>query len=252
MFMVVLAWAGEARAGCVEHPWTELGPRLSRLGEPAPLLMFSGALLAPAVMAPAGVDQEVRVLVQHDLGGRYDAEGASVVAPFALGAAAVVGYGASVLWQDCAKSALASRATAAMGVSIAVVSALKFAVGRGYLAGYVPPGGDRTAEDRSTTFTPFSQLGAWPSGHAAVTFAFAAVVREQLHARSIPVRYLGYALAGAVSFGMAYGDHHWASDLLSGALIGEGVGRAFGAPAPTTSPVTLVPTGPGVAVVGTF
>lgn len=214
--------------------------------------MFGGALVAPAVMSPSGADREVRVLFQRDLGGRYDAEGMSVAAPWALGAAAVVGYGASLVWEDCAKSALASRATAAMGVSIATVSLLKLAAGRSYLAGYVPPGGDRTAVDRSTTFTPFSQLGAWPSGHAAVTFAFAAVVREQLAARAFPVRYLGYALAGAVSFGMAYGDHHWASDLLSGALIGEGIGRAFGAPKPDDSPIALVPAGQGVALVGSF
>ncbi len=209
-------------------------------------------MLAPAVMSPTGADQRLRVLVQRDLGGRYDAEGASVIAPYALGAAVVVGYGASLFWEDCAKSALASRATAAMGVSIVLVSALKLAVGRSYLAGYVPPGGDRVAEDRSTTFTPFSQLGAWPSGHAAVTFAFAAVVREQLSGRPIVARALGYVLAGAVSFGMAHGDHHWASDLLSGALIGEGVGRAFGAPSTAPSPVALVPSGSGFALVGSF
>lgn len=209
-------------------------------------------MLAPAVMSPSGADQRLRVVTQHDLGGRYDAEGASVIAPYALGAAAVVSYGASLLWEDCAKSALASRATAAMGVSIVIVSALKLAVGRSYLAGYVPPGRDRTAVDRSTMFTPFSQLGAWPSGHAAVTFAFAAVVREQFAGRALVVRYLGYALAGGVAFGMAYGDHHWASDLLSGALIGEGVGRAFGASTASTSSVALVPMGQGLAVTGAF
>ncbi len=229
-----------------------MGARLGRLGEPVPLLMFGGALVAPALMSPTGVDQRVRIFVQRDLGGHYDAEGASVIAPYALGAAALVGYGASVLWEDCAKSSLAARATAAMGVSIAVVSALKFAAGRSYLAGYVLPGGDRTADDRSTTFTPFSQLGAWPSGHAAVTFAFAAVVRAELGGRSFALRYLGYGLAGAVSFGMAYGDHHWASDILSGALIGEGVGRAFGAPSGPPSAVAVVPAGSGLALRGSF
>ena len=209
-------------------------------------------MLAPAVMSPTGADQRLRVFSQHDLGGRYDAEGVSVIAPYALGAAAVIGVGASLLWEDCAKSALASRATAAMGVSIALVSALKFAAGRSYLAGHAAPGADRTAEDRSTTFTPFSGPGAWPSGHAAVTFAFAAVVREQLVDRPFVVRYIGYALAGAVSFGMAYGDHHWASDLLSGALIGEGVGRSFGAPATAPSHVAFVPSPSGLALVGSF
>jgi membrane-associated phospholipid phosphatase len=217
--------------------------------------MFGGALLAPAIMSPSGADQRVRIFAQHDLGGRYDAEGASVAAPYGLGAAALVGYGVSMLTRDCAGSALSSRALSAMGVSLAAVTALKLVVGRSYLAGHTPPGGDRTDVDRSTTFTPFSSgLGAWPSGHAAVTFAFAAVVRTQLGSRPFAQRYLGYALAGAVSFAMAYGDHHWASDLLSGALVGEAVGRSFGAPAAPSAPfsVTLAPFGSGFSVVGAF
>jgi len=246
--------AHDSRASCIEHPWTAFPERISRLSERAPLFMLSAAAVAPVLMSPTGFDRSAREFALLQLHGRYDAEGASVAAPFGLGAAVVVGYGASLFWEDCESNAIMSRATAAMGVSIVGVTALKFVTGRSYLAGYVPPGGLPTDVDRSQTWKPFSELGAWPSGHAAVTFAFAAVVREQLHARPFYIRFVGYALAGAVSFAMAYGDHHWASDLVSGALIGESVGRAFGEPSSHASPTsfTLVPSANGAAIVGSF
>jgi membrane-associated phospholipid phosphatase len=242
---------------CLEHPWTDFGARASRLVAPAPLTMLGGAVAAPLVLAPTGVDQHVRVFFQRDLGGRYDAEAMSVTAPYALGAAALAGYGTSILTEDCAGSSFSSHALAAMGTAIAFTSTLKIVVGRSYLAAYTPPGGDRLVDDgRSTRATPFESFGAWPSGHATVTFAFAAVMREELASRPFYVRYSGYALATAVSFAMAYGDHHWASDLISGALIGEAFGRAFGGSLGDArthrAHLTLVPTLSGAAVLGAF
>ena len=55
---------------------------------------------------------------------------------------------------------------------------------------------------------------------------------------------------------MAYGDHHWASDLISGALIGEAFGRAFGGPLGDArgehAAVSLVPAPFGAAIAGAF
>jgi membrane-associated phospholipid phosphatase len=42
------------------------------------------------------------------------------------------------------------------------------------------------------------------------------------------VSWLGYPLAVGVAGGMWLGDHHWASDILSGALLGEAIGGSVG------------------------
>ena len=38
----------------------------------------------------------------------------------------------------------------------------------------------------------------------------------------------GYPLALGVGAGMWLGDHHWASDVISGALLGEAIGGSVG------------------------
>ena len=248
-----LAGASSARASCIEHPLPALGPRLAHLGEPVPLLLLGGAIAAPLVLAPAGLDQRARVLAQDDLGGRYNAERISVTAPFSLAAALAVGYVAGLAGADCPTTALTARSLQAMGIAFLVMAASKVIVGRTYPAGD-PHAANRLVDDgRSTHVQFFSMAGAWPSGHAATTFAFAAVIRTSLPARVGILRYGGYVLATAVAFGMMYGDHHWASDLFSGALLGEAVGRSVGAPAGEERPrVELVPAGLGVALVGTL
>jgi membrane-associated phospholipid phosphatase len=109
------------------------------------------------------------------------------------------------------------------------------------------------------SWAPFQNgLAAFPSGHTAFFFAAAGAFR----AASADIglwRYAGYPLAAAIGFAMWYGDHHWASDVLSGALLGEAIGAAAGrswAPAdnaPTTQ-VLILPTHTGFvgSVSGTF
>ncbi len=248
-----LTLTSSARASCIEHPLTALGPRLARLGEPVPLLLLGGAIAAPLVLAPTGIDQRVRVLAQDDLGGRYNAERSSVIAPFSLAGALAVGYVVGLAQGECPTTALTARSLQAMGIAFLLMAASKIIVGRTYPAGD-PHAANRLVDDgRSTHAQPFSTTGAWPSGHAATTFAFAAVVRTSLPARLGILRYGGYVLASAVAAGMLYGDHHWASDLLSGALLGEAVGRSVGAPArEAQTRVEVVPAGLGVALVGTL
>jgi membrane-associated phospholipid phosphatase len=236
-----------AQAACPEHPATALGSRLARLGQPAPLLLLSGAVVTPFVFAPSGIDQNVRVFAQRDLGGRYDAERISVTAPYSLAAGLVVGYGAALIAHDCGAAAVAARSLQAMGIAFVVMASAKLIVGRTYPAGD-PYASDRLVDDgRSRRFAPFAAVGAWPSGHAAATFAFAAAVRTALPRDVGAFRYVGYALAGIVSAAMLYGDHHWASDVVSGALLGEAVGRAVGepldAPRGAVSHVHATPTG---------
>ena len=74
-------------------------------------------------------------------------------------------------------------------------------------------------------FRPFSGSASFPSGHATQAFAVASVV--SMHYDSPWVGGTAYALAGLV--GLARMDHnaHFASDVLTGAMIGTTVGRAL-------------------------
>src|SRR5690606_29411217 len=78
------------------------------------------------------------------------------------------------------------------------------------------------------SWAPFQRgLGAFPSGHTAFFFAAAGALRAASPESGL-FRYVGYPVAAAVGFAMWYGDHHWASDVLSGALLGEAIGAAAG------------------------
>jgi hypothetical protein len=46
----------------------------------------------------------------------------------------------------------------------------------------------------------------------------------------------GYPLALGVGAGMWLGDHHWASDIISGALLGEAIGGSVGRSFATVDP----------------
>jgi membrane-associated phospholipid phosphatase len=224
---IVTCRESTARASCaIEHPLTGLGTRLGRLGEPPSLALAAGAVAAPLVLAPTGADFGARTFYFRHLGAHYDAERISVTAPYALAAALGVGWSAAALEGDCASSRVANRALQAVGVAAAVAGVAKLAVGRTYPA--TDPAHDLVDDGRAWRAAPFSMVGAWPSGHAATTFAFAAAIRTSLPHRAGVFRYVGYVLAAAVSAGMLLGDHHWTSDVLSGALLGEAIGRSFG------------------------
>ncbi|HTU63448.1 MAG TPA: hypothetical protein VMF89_33530, partial [Polyangiales bacterium] len=44
-----------------------------------------------------------------------------------------------------------------------------------------------------------------------------------------------------VAFGMWFGDHHWVSDILSGALLGYGMGRSVGRAFAESAPIETQP-----------
>jgi membrane-associated phospholipid phosphatase len=71
-------------------------------------------------------------------------------------------------------------------------------------------------------FDPFSGAESLPSGEAVQAFAIASVVASHVHRRWLKA--LTWGLAGTLSYGRIHVDRHWASDVVSGALIGAGVG----------------------------
>jgi membrane-associated phospholipid phosphatase len=217
------------------------------------LLLTGAAVLAPAITAPTGADHELRLLAQEDLGGSYHPEPFSVWAPFVLTGGVAVGFGVSVAAGACEWQRVQAGMLQAVGATLAATVLLKWTTGREFPAG----GGDPTAPDRlehpehATDFELFSDpFAAWPSGHAAVMFSIASALRASAPGLG-GWRWLAYPLAAGVSFGMWFGDHHWAGDVISGALLGEAlggsVGRAF-APNQEDAPELSVLPVPGGAV----
>lgn len=63
---------------------------------------------------------------------------------------------------------------------------------------------------------------SFPSGHAAVSFAAATALADQNPGLALPA----YGLAALISYSRMYNGLHYPSDLLAGALVGIGVGKA--------------------------
>lgn len=66
----------------------------------------------------------------------------------------------------------------------------------------------------------------WPSGHTSSTFALAASFTATT--RSWWIGIFSYGLATTMGYAMIDGDHHWVSDVISGALLGHIVGWTVG------------------------
>ncbi|MHB2148028.1 phosphatase PAP2 family protein [Calditrichota bacterium LG25] len=76
------------------------------------------------------------------------------------------------------------------------------------------------------TFRPFSFAEGWrsfPSGHAALSFAFSTVMAGSME--SIWWKGFWYSSAALVAGARMYHDKHWLSDVVAGGLIGWSVGR---------------------------
>jgi hypothetical protein len=229
-FLGALSCAGAASADpCPAFPWQHLGATGSELVRPVPLVLVAGAALAPAVMAPTGIDHALRLVAQEDLGGKHDLEPVSVITPYVLGGGVLVGYVVSVGVAACGAERTQAAMLQAMVLSVGSTVLLKWAVGREWPnAGLDPNSPDRLDHpEYAEHFTPFRSFGAWPSGHTSFMFAAASSFRTSTPELGA-LAWLGYPFALGVAAGMWLGDHHWASDIVSGALIGEAIGSSVG------------------------
>ncbi|HYP75723.1 MAG TPA: phosphatase PAP2 family protein [Polyangiaceae bacterium] len=221
----------QAEPGCAHtKPWSRLGRTAENYARPLPLALTLFAVYAPLSLAPTGADHQLRLVAQRDLFGKPKLEPVSVWAPYVLGAGMLVGYTVGLAAGSCATQRVLSPILQAGVLTYGVVGMLKFSVGRQWPNGGTDPNAPDRLEhpERAREFEPFQQgIGAWPSGHTAVMFAGAAAFRA-----SNPelgwVAYAGYPLAVGVAGGMWLGDHHWASDIVSGALLGEAIGGSVG------------------------
>ena len=111
------------------------------------------------------------------------------------------------------RSALVS--TEAQLFAEAISGLAKFAVGR-----------DRPNEgEGKSSFDPFHEFDrSFPSSHAARAFAVAAVFADR-YERSMPI--IAYTAAALISLSSVYENDHFASDVLTGAVLGFAMGKAL-------------------------
>ncbi|HEX6276499.1 MAG TPA: phosphatase PAP2 family protein [Polyangiaceae bacterium] len=221
--------SARAEAACFSAPWHHLSDTGAELVRPLPLALAGVAIVAPVVMAPTGLDHELRLVAQEDLGGRHNLEPVSVVAPYVLGGGVLAGWLVSAGIGACGAEGPQAAMLQAMVLSLGSTVLLKFAVGREWPnAGLDPEDPERLDHpEYAEHFTPFQSFGSWPSGHTSFVFAAAASFRTSTPGLGV-VSWVGYPLALGVAAGMWLGDHHWASDIVSGALLGEALGSSVG------------------------
>jgi membrane-associated phospholipid phosphatase len=211
-------------------PWDRLGASARNLTRPVPLALTALALATPFGFAPTGVDQRLRIVAQRDLGGRPNLEPVSVWTPYVLAGGLLVGYGVGAVTQSCSVERAIAPVIQAGVLTFAAVSVLKLGVGRQWPNGGTDPNlPDRLDHPaRARDFAPFQRgLASWPSGHSALMFSAAAAFRASNPELGV-VAWVGYPLALGVASGMWLGDHHYASDVISGALLGEAIGDSAG------------------------
>lgn len=106
-------------------------------------------------------------------------------------------------------------------LTMASVFVIKEVVGR------APPNQNKGA----THFRPFSGDDSFLSGHAAVSFATAAVFADRFEQ---PIPLIAYGLASAVALSRVYSDKHFASDVVAGGALGWIIGKALNARHPAS------------------
>jgi membrane-associated phospholipid phosphatase len=212
-------------------PWSRLPSSAEHVLSPLPLSFVAGAAAAPLLLAPTGGDYELRLVAQRDFGGRPNAEPVSVWTPYVL-AAVVTGVDIGALSSGaCETARSASAMLQAMGASLVMVTSLKWITSRTWPSGGLSPQApgylQHPENARRFNWFAWNRGTAWPSGHTTIMFAAATALSTVEFGRSW-VGYAAYAASAGVAAGMWLGDHHWASDIISGGLLGAAIGRSVG------------------------
>lgn len=231
------------------------------------ILFYGAAILSTMELSASGADHDVRVFFEEHLQSRGFADATIVFGWAGLPAIGAGLYGLGLVRRDSELEGAGAAAIQAMAVTFAATVLLKASTGRPF----PNHGGDPRSPERldhpewaREWNGPRLDNSAWPSGHAAVAMSLAASLTAYWDDRPW-VGWLGYPSAAAVSFGMLSGAHHWFSDVVAGALMGQAIGFSVGRdfrrlhegkmaraePAGITA--RIVPTmGGGLALVGSF
>jgi hypothetical protein len=101
------------------------------------------------------------------------------------------------------------RVTSSLAMAAVVVTVAKFVAGRSR-----PSQSNSDADD----FSPFSGRTSAPSGHAAMAFALASSLGEEIHNRWASAGL--YTIATATAWSRVNDNVHWFSDVVAGAAVG--------------------------------
>lgn len=250
--LFTLAQPAHAEGACPDvAPWDRLDRAGAHFARPVPLTLTALAIATPFGFAPTGLDQRLRVVSQRDLGGKPNLEPVSVATPYVLAGSLVIADGVSAMVGSCEAQRVLAPVLQAGTLTFVTVNLLKLGVGRSFPNGGTDPNApDRLDHpERAHDFAPFQRgFAGWPSGHTALMVSAAAAFRAA-NPELGAVSFVGYPFALGVAAGMWLGDHHYASDILSGALLGEAigdsVGRSFAREVGAPGAFTLLPRGDG-------
>ena len=246
--------------GRIAAPTDRLGCNLVAAGTGENLLYYGAALLSTMELSASGADHHLRVAFEERVGARGFSDAtvvAGYVGPPAIGALL---YGTGLVTGKGRWTGAGAAALQAMTVTFAATVLLKGLTGRPF----PNHGGDPTSPERlrhpewaREWRGPLLENSAWPSGHTSVAVSLAAALTSY-YVDADWVAWVAYPAASAIALGMLRGAHHWASDVVAGALLGQAVGSSVGrdfrrmqdareSPPPT---LRLMPFGAGVALVG--
>lgn len=189
-----------------------------------------GAIALAGIAATAAFDERIARWARHPSiqgdADRHDAVSAVTTIneiPLTIGAMAVYGIGRVARQPTVADVGLhLTEALLITGVGAEVV---RIGLGRAR---------PRASPHDAFVFRPGRGLRefehrAFPSMHASVAFATAAVLSEELRVRRVRARRwlspMLYAAASIPGFTRLYLDQHWASDVVAGSVAGVVVGR---------------------------
>lgn len=254
--------------GAIPAPTDRLGCNVVDTASGTNLLFYGAAILTTMELSASGADHEIRVALEGgalslERGNRAFSDATvtlGYVGPPAVGALL---YGTGLISGETRLSGAGAAALQSMTVTFVTTVLLKGLTGRPF----PNHGGDPTSPERllhpewaREWRGPLLENSAWPSGHTAVAVSLAASLTS--YYVDVPwLAFVSYPAASVIALGMLSGAHHWASDVVAGALLGQAVGSSIGrdfrrmhdARTATLSSLRLVPFGgAGVALVGAF
>lgn len=248
--------------GKLPLPTDRLGCNLVDAATGENLFFYGAAVLSTMELSASGADHEVRVFVERNLGARGFSDFTVSLGYYGLPAMGALVYASGLVARDTKLTAAGAAALQAMTITFATTVLLKGLTGRPF----PNHGGDPESPDRllhpewaREWRGPLLENSAWPSGHTSVAVALASSLVS--YYADVPwLPWVLYPGAATVAFGMMSGAHHWASDVVAGALMGHAIGASVGADfrrmhntRASGSRVALVPFGTaGIAVAGAF
>lgn len=251
-------------------PVDRLGRNLVSSLQGTNLILHGAAVASTFALVRSDMDWHVRVNTE-----RYARVSGWGDAAYYSGYAFPIGLGpglwaAGLAMDDDALATAGAAATQAAWMTAAMTGALKWATGRPFPNHGLHPQDPARLEHpeyaREFNFLPLdlTKGWAWPSGHTSTNFAMAAALTAALPDQ-LWIPFVAYPAATAIGLGMINGQHHWASDVVAGALIGQAigwsVGRGFrdqrsGRGRASAIPMSVMPvsstTMSGVAITGAF